>query len=229
MIRAFYTASSGLVAQSAKQDIIANNIANSNTPGFKRVRPIASSFAQTLEGSLANVKNGLRPAYPESQARSQIAGIQSGIDPTEGTLRNTGNALDFAIGGPGEFEINTPNGIKTTRNGSFQINSKNELCTSEGDLVQGQSGTITIPTDKWMLKPDGSIISNGNLIDKIKIIGGNPEKTMLQQGFVEGSNVNIVSEMVGMITNMRGFEANQKVITSVDQTLEKLINEVGKV
>jgi len=93
----------------------------------------------------------------------------------------------------------------------------------------GQNGPITMPDGKWDVGRDGAINVDGSVVDTIKISGAEPGKTQLLQGHLENSNVNVVSEMVEMITNMRSFEANQKVLSSVDSTLDKLINEVGKV
>ena len=93
----------------------------------------------------------------------------------------------------------------------------------------GENGPIQLPDGEWQVGSDGTITdSSGSTIAKIKIVGGQPNTT-IKQGCLEEANVNIVSEMVDMIANMRSFEANQKVVQSVDGTLDKLISEVGKV
>lgn len=229
MIRAFHTAASGLVAQTVKQDIIANNIANAQTPGFKRQRVVAMSFAQALEQQAASLKFRERPPYPDSPARTPIVSAGEAVDPTQGHIRETGNRLEFALEGEGAFEISTPQGIRHTRNGRFQVNTAGELCTADGAKVQGQSGTIYVPQGEWSVGKDGTITTETGPVDKIRIVGSTNGNTSVLQGYLEESNLNIVSEMVQMIANMRSYEANQKVVSSVDQTLDKLINEAGRV
>lgn len=231
MIRAFYTASSGLVAQTIKQDLIANNIANVNTPGFKRQKSVVASFGSELANQLATIEEkDSRPAYPGAPKGSQKVVMGSAVDSTQGQVVQTGNKTDFAIEGDGEFEISMNGKTGSTRAGNFQVNGKGELCTVDGALVMGDNGPIDrLPEDGWSVTAEGEIRDkNGAVIDKIKIVGGN-EKTAIQQGSLEQANVSIMREMVDMIANMRAYEANQKVVSSVDGTLDKLINEVGKV
>jgi flagellar basal-body rod protein FlgG len=227
MIRALYTASSGLVAQANKQDTIANNIANAQTAGFKRQKVVTSSFAQQLENQLVTAKDRERPPYPDSPVAPVIVHAASAQDNTEGPIRNTGNLFDFAIDGPGAFQVSTTSGTKLTRAGNFRLDSEGELCTADGGKVLGESGPIRISGDKWEVNSDGEITVDGANVDKIKIVGGEEGRTKLMQGSIEGANVNIVREMVDMITNIRSFEANQKVISAVDGTLDKLINSAG--
>lgn len=225
MIKALRSASSGMVVQSLKQDIIANNIANAQTPGFKRSKLVAESFAQTLQNTTASL---IRTNYPNSPVGTVIAQANAALDTSQGSIRNTENKLDFAISGPGAFEIATPNGTQLTRAGNFQINSLGELCTTDGYRVQGQAGSIRIADGNWNVTENGTIVLNGQPIDQIKIVGAQNNTTVLQ-GHLEESNLNIVREMVEMISNLRSYEANQKVISFTDHTLDKLINEVGRV
>ncbi|MHB9035454.1 MAG: flagellar hook-basal body protein [Armatimonadota bacterium] len=227
MIRALYTASSGLVAQANKQDTIANNIANAQSPGFKRQKVVTSSFAQELESQLVTAKERERPPYPDSKVNPVVVRAESAQDNTEGPIRNTGNAFDFAIDGPGSFQVSTSNGTKLTRAGNFRLDSDGEICTTDGAKVLGESGPIRIPDGNWEVNPEGEITVDGANIGKIKIVGGEEGRTKIMQGSIEGANVNIIREMVDMITNIRSFEANQKVISAVDGTLDKLINSAG--
>lgn len=229
MIKAFYTAASGMVAQSLKQDVIANNIANAQTAGFKKERLVYSSFADELQSRMARVSDDSSSAYSGTSVSGVKVKAEEAVDNTEGSITPTGNNLDFAIDGPGEFVLKTAKGTKLTRQGNFMVNAKNQLCSSDGSLVQGEKGAITIPSGNWSVGQDGTINVDGSVVDTIKVIGSQKNKTQVLQGKLEGSNVSVVGEMVDMITNMRAFETNQKVITSVDQTLDKLINEAGKV
>ncbi|MCE5197851.1 MAG: flagellar hook-basal body protein [Armatimonadota bacterium] len=230
MIRAFYTASSGLVAQSLKQDVIANNIANAQTPGFKRQKLVAASFAQELENQMSGTALSTKPPYPNSSVAPVTVQVEESLDPTQGPIKQTGNQLDFAIDGPGAFEVQSGSGTTYTRAGNFRLDADGELATADGEKVLGDSGPIRIPEGTWEVAADGTITSNGSAVGKIKIVGARDDgSTSLLQGSIEGANVNIVREMVDMITNVRAFEANQKVISSVDGTLDKLINSAGNV
>ena len=229
MIRALYSAASGMVATSAKQDVIAHNIANASTPGFKRRSVVEASFPQTLRGEIDEIgKRQPQPRYPDVCVDPVNVTVETAVDNSEATAIDTGNPRDLAIKGPGAFEINTPSGTATTREGRLFIDSDGDLATSAGKL-QGQSGPIKAPRDEWTVGRDGSVVSKGAVVDRIKITGAKDGEYGVLQGAVEGSNVNIVSEMVAMIANLRQYEANQRVITSVDHTLDKLINEAGKV
>lgn len=230
MIKALYTASSGMVAQSTRQDVIANNIANAQTPGFKRERVVSVSFRQTLDATTAALSASSRPPYPNSPIQSTLVNVEQANDNSDGALRSTGLPLQFAIEGTGTFEVGSGASARQTRNGSFIVDADGEMATPDGDKVQGQSGAIRMPQGEWSVTADGTIVdARGNQIDKIKINGADTTKTRVMQGYLEDSNVNIVREMVDMITNMRSYEANQKVLASVDGTLDKLINEAGKV
>lgn len=229
MIKGLYTASSGLVAQTIKQDVIANNIANAQTPGFKRQKVVSASFAEALDNRMSRLTIEGQPKYPRESVRTTQALAQADLDGSQGPVHQTGNNFDFAIEGPGAFEIITSSGSRLTRNGSFRVGADNHLCTAEGEQVMGENGPITLPKGEWSVNPDGTITSDGVHIDTIKITGEEQGKTRIMQGHLEATNVNVVREMVDMITNMRSFEANQKVITSIDSTLDKLINDAGRV
>jgi flagellar basal-body rod protein FlgF len=138
-----------------------------------------------------------------------------------------------------------------TRDGAFKISPDKQLQTRDGYAVMGENGPISLENDKFSVEPDGTIVQNGKTVDKLKMkeftdtatlrkFGSNlvtttdqsQEKAFsgaVQQGFVEQSNVNVVKEMVDMITVMRSYEANQKIIQAQDGTLDKAVNEVGSV
>ncbi len=137
-----------------------------------------------------------------------------------------------------------------TKDGAFAINAANQLVTKDGDLVLGQNGPITLETGDFAIDSKGNIVQNGTIIDTLRITQFN-DATMLKkygnnllentgsetseftgtvlQGYTEASNVNVISEMVDMITVMRAYEANQKILQAQDSTLEKVVNEVGVV
>ena len=228
MIRGLYSAASGLVAQSIKQDVMANNIANANTAGFKRLSVVDSSFAVVLREEAATLLDRQRPAYPNSAVDPVVVRVETAVDTTQGPIRSTENTMAIAIEGPGAFEISWGSGTRHTRAGSFSVDVDGDLCAG-GGKVQGQSGPIRAPDGEWRVGTDGSITVDGAAVDRIKVAGAKDGKTAVRQYAVEESNVNIVNEMVQMIANLRSFEANQKVVSSIDHTLDKLINEAGRV
>jgi len=218
-----------MITQSLKQDVIANNIANAQTPGFRRQRVVSASFYDTLRNSTATLLDKQKPPYPDSTAQTVVVNAEEGVDTSQGPVHQTDNPCNFAIDGPGAFEVGTGASTRQTRNGSFVIDKDGELATTDGEKVMGRSGPIRIPKGSWSVNSTGAVISNGAVVDQIKIVGGDPAKTQVMQGYIEDSNVNIIREMVDMIANVRSFEANQKVVTDIDHTLDKLINEAGKV
>ena len=228
MIKALSTAAGGMVAGTLKQDVIANNIANSQTPGFKRQRAVVSSFHQTLNQSLVQVSANIDPHFSARMTQAAQVTVESVNDSSDGPVYATGNDLNLAINGSGTFEVADGVNIRQTRNGSFVIDEDGELATAQGEKLQGRSGAIKVPTEKWTVSPTGAIISGGSEVDQIAINGASPSSEIIQ-GSLESSNVSVIREMVDMISNLRAYEANQKVVASVDGTLDKLINEVGKV
>lgn len=171
----------------------------------------------------------------------------------QGSLTNSGNSLDLALKGNGFFTIETPEGERYTRSGEFTLDAEGFITTKEGYRVLGQNGPIQVSGKEVIIDENGTIFSDGAEIDTLKLAdfndytllkkvgdalyidasgdGGNSKEAegLIQQGFVEGSNVNSVKSMVEMITMLRSYEANQKVIRTHDEMLQKAANEVGRV
>lgn len=178
-------------------------------------------------------------------------------DYSEGMFVKTDSNTDLSIkdGRSAFFAVNVPgpqgNREMYTKNGSFVINNEGYLVNRDGYQVQGQNGPIRLTSDQFTVNSKGQIYQNGQLVDTLRVVqfadtttlkkyGENlveaPQGAQTQpftgqvlQGYIEGSNTNTIDEMVEMITVMRSYEANQKVIKAYDDTLDKVINEVGKV
>jgi flagellar basal-body rod protein FlgF len=224
----------GLEANAKALDIVANNLANINTAGFKRNIVFMESLKNAAE-------------VPEMTALPNTA-----FDFSQGDLEETGNKLDLAIDGRGLFTIQTENGIRYTRQGHFSRNAEGLLSTGDGDLVLGKSGPIPIEGN-FSIAEDGTVLSNGEAVSTLSLadiddvsqlkLEGNGLFSIKNQaaitereggyrvlsGFLEKSNVEPISEMVTMIELYRQFEANQRAIRAQDDTLEKAVNEIGKV
>ncbi len=264
MISGLYTAASGLVAQTEQQDVISNNLANVNTTGYKKDRALYITFPEVFLHRVQDEKAvipgaGLRDLMvPIGTVGKGVQLRVDGIKPSiteEGSFNNTDNKLDFAIKGNGMFVVNTPNGIRYTRDGSFSLDSDGRLVTKNGHAVLGQSGEIIVQGKDVHVDEGGRIFIDNAEMDTFRVAlfdsatplrkeGDNlfytldgqalaeddlVEETQVLQGFVESSNVNPVREMVEMITAFRAYEASQKAISAQDQTLDKAVNDVGRV
>ncbi|MDD4599870.1 MAG: flagellar basal-body rod protein FlgF [Negativicutes bacterium] len=248
MIRGIYAAASGMVAESTRNDVTANNLANANTAGFKKDIAVSRDFASVL---IQRINDGQSaPTIGSLGSGSQIdevATIHSG-----GAIRETGNDFDMALDGQGFFVIQTPNGLRYTRNGSFSRSGEGELVTGDGHRVLGQNGRpIAIAGDKLTVAADGAISVDGLELNRLQVVGFANEKQLtkegnslyaapngvqaqqaaatVNQGYLEMSNVNIVAEMINMITGFRAYEVNGKSVQAHDQLLDKAVNEVGRV
>ncbi|WP_378951013.1 flagellar basal-body rod protein FlgF [Pelosinus sp. sgz500959] len=246
MIRGLYTGASGMLAESMRTDVISNNLANANTAGFKKDVAVMKDFASML---ITRINDGAEAPVIGS------LGVGAEVDEVAtihsmGPVRTTGNDFDLAIEGKGFFAVETPRGIRYTRNGTFAKNARNQLVTQDGDRVLGENGPITITGGKMAVDNEGRISVDNQLVGKLQILEFDNEKQLtkegaslysatptqqgkasasgVRQGFLEMSNVNVISEMVNLISNYRAYEVNGKVVQSNDQLLDKAVNEVGK-
>ena len=235
MIKDLYTVASSMLPKLTYQQIVANNLANINTPGFKR----DGLFLETL------IQVGIPPQG------QQIGTIYTDFSP--GPLLKTERKLDLAIDGNGFFTIFGPEGEKYTRNGSFYRRPDGVLATVGGNPVLGENGIIVLPEGDPVVNKGGQIYVRGEYIDKLLITdfpqpyhlvksgsglfvpqnrsnGGYPaQNATVRQGFLEGSNVKPVEEMVNMLISYRQYQAAQRVIQTQDDALRKSVNEIGTV
>jgi flagellar basal-body rod protein FlgG len=247
MIKGIYTSEAAMRPKMTRMEVIANNLANINSTGFKRDRV----FLEML-----NESGGL----PED-GRNDLTGVKTrrAVDFTQGSLQPTGNTFDLAIQGRGFFAVSTPNGLRLTRNGHFQLTADGSLVTAEGFAVQGDKGNLVIPNiDKRQLmnitiNEAGEVISDREPLARLRIVDvANPDQLqkdhealfipseaqpatdvshdqiIVRQGFLEESNVDGIEEMIAMIELNRSFETDQKIIQSQDATLDRSL-DIGKV
>lgn len=251
MVRGLYTAYTGLMNQQYRLDTITNNLANSATTGYKKEGATAQAFDEMFA---IKVRDGSEDYINKriGQLSLGVKIGENYTDYTQGNLKQTENTFDLAIAGDGFFEISFTNkadvqSYKYTRDGSFTLTREGFLVTKDGDFVQGQNGNIQISTTaEVVIDAQGNIIENGEVTDKLKIVDfedynylkkygenmydkveGYTEKNAdyaIEQGYLEMSNTNVISEMVEMITITRAFETNQKFVQAADETLEKDVN-----
>ena len=221
---------SSIGALTQEFNIIANNMANVNTAGFKRR---CSDFVK----SMMDMQNRL------SQEPTSVVELNSSIDFSQGTLVQTGQPLDFAIFGKGFFVIETPEGARYTRNGSFHLNSNGQIVNSDQRIVAGQAGPITVPagfsSSQLIVSNDGTVSVGSAAIGKLQIVDfkenenklipvgfsclSMPDETIrpvaaenvsIRQGYQESSNVQIIDELVDLIMVSRLYEANMKLLSA---------------
>jgi flagellar basal-body rod protein FlgG len=234
MIQSLYTAASGMVAHQSRMDVLANNLANVDTPGFK-------ADLVTIDQSVIP-QDGLSESIP---AMSTVEVGRRGLNGTAGVLKNTGNRLDLAITGPGLFVVETPQGERYTRAGNFIRDAEGFLATSDGYRVLGTGGPVRVPDGGLVVDATGRlgggqtlrIASGADLVKTGANLfapteGGQPPtdlaEGMVSQGQIEGSNVNVVMTMVEMLATMRTYEAYQKTIQALDQTVGQAANDLGR-
>lgn len=257
MVRALYTAYTGMINEQYRMDIITNNMANADTCGYKQEGVTNQSF-----DSMLAVKIHDESEYYYDRVIGDVSlGVKMGevyTDFSQGSIRETGNPYDLAISGDGFFSLrvtdrNGNDSIKYTRAGEFQITSDGYIVDADGNHLQGDNGDIQISTDSVdvVINGAGEIYEDGALTGQVSLtdfedynylskfgntmytaVDGAVEKEAaggIEQGWTEQSTVNIVSEMVNLITITRAYETNQKMISNADRMLDQAVNSVGKV
>jgi flagellar basal-body rod protein FlgF len=265
LIRGLYTAASGALVAQSMADNVANNLANVDTSGFKQTL-LQIQSAPTLDIYRIQTDPGQSPhrATPGVSVAPHVGELGTGAwvydtpeNFAQGALQGTGNTYDLAVtGSPNAFfTIQTPQGIRYTRDGQFAIDANNNLTTLDGNLVMGQNNqpiTLLPALGKATIGPDGTISQAGQPLGQIELTGFNNLLSLrkegdnnfvdtgnaqpgapgvnagIQQGFLEKSNGNIVSSMVDLITAERWFDANERSIKTQDDATNQLIGNVAK-
>ena len=260
MIRSLFTGATGMIAQQMNVDVIANNIANVNTSGYKKSRvDFGDLLYQTIKAPGTEVASGFQTP----------TGIQVGlgVKPSatqkifgQGDFINTENPLDLVIEGEGFFQVQHPSGeILYTRDGSFRIDSEGQIVTADGFLLEpnltiptdtteitvGVDGTVSVlqagqttatslgQIDLARFPNDAGLLAKGKNLFAETAASGSPTTGTagengfgeINSGFLEGSNVELVEEMVNLIVAQRAFEANSNTITTADE-MARLINNM---
>ena len=225
----FRDAVHGAMMQERNMDIVTNNLANADTPGFKIDRLSFNDFMTR-------------------EVKTIFA---------QGSFKSTDSALDLAIGGDGFFQVQTPKGLRLTRNGSFKMTAQGTLVTSRGHQVMGAGGagiTLNPEGPRPTITSDGLIYQGNEQVGRIGLVKVNNTKDLekqganlyksatakpiqttpdtestLYQGVLEQSNVTVVRQMVNMISSFRAFESYQKAIRAMGEMDEKAATQVGRV
>ncbi len=225
MDRGIYIAASGMVTEMVRQDQIANDLANTSTPGYKQDRVTQSAFGAML---LSNTQTG----QPVGTIALGTMVDKQVTDMTGQPLVATGSPLDMGIAGNGFFAIKTPEGVRYTRNGSFEA-------AADGTLTDQLGNTVLGPTNQPIkVNPDGTVdaanvgifaLKNATKVGNSNFTGtvsGKPDGTV-HTGQIEGSGVDPTRVMVDMMTSLRAFESGQKVLNTLDETMGQAAGQVG--
>ena len=234
----YYAACTALMTQSQSLDVLANNLANASTPGYRAQHAI---FRSVL------AKSGAIPMSALNQATNDYGVLGgSSLDLSQGGLEHTGNELDFAIDGPGFFVVQTANGRYYTREGNFHV-ANGQLVTSDGSAVMGDHGVIPVVGMPVSVSADGTISVNGAVAGQLKIVDFKPgtdleslgnayysapknseipaTKAEIRQGVIEQSNVNPIANAVDLITVQRYFDLAEKALSLFDSQFNRTATE----
>jgi flagellar basal-body rod protein FlgF len=226
MDRGLYIAASGMLAEQIRQDQIANDLANAATPGYKSDRTAQREFGELL---LTNRASGATVGGQSTAV--QVDDIETDFSPKPS--RDTGEPLDFAIAGEGFFAVRTAQGVRYTRNGQFTVSPEGLLVTAQGDPVLGRGGRTVRVGDDGRMDPRGLDVvrlenprkEGDSLVSGTPAGGGGAGQ--VRAGALEASGSDAARSMVDMIASLRAFEAGQRVIRTIDDTLAKSATQVG--
>lgn len=247
MIRSLYSSVSSMITLENQQTVISNNLANANTNGYKSDSLISKSFDEVY---IANKESGVLGTL---SLGAEIDTVSKAF--TQGDLKNTSKASDFAINGRGFFVVQRGNQYLYTRDGSFTVGVNGTLISNSGDSVMGRNMNTGI-IEPIFVGNNGYVLGDNNILsveglgnyeiltadfenyNTLEAVGDNyyfgenpimDSVVNIYQGYTENSNVNITNEMVNMMTTLRNFESSQSIFKMIDGTLEIAANSLGKV
>lgn len=256
MLRGIYTSVSSMLNLQERQSVLTNNMANLKTNGYKEDKLISKSFDEMTLSNNDNYKNGVptKQVLGGLSFGTKIDEVSTNFK--QGTFVETENNSDFALNGSGFFQVRDYGGnVFYSRDGSFKVNSQGDLVTNGGHNVMGINNAtgslepINVGNGKMTITPSNELVVEGGNSYKFSIVdfndykklkkvgdnlysGANPVNTnkySVKQGYVEGSNVDYISAMAEGMETIKEFEANQKVIQTIDSTLKQIANEIGSV
>ena len=256
MVKGLYTAYTGMINEQHRMDTLTNNLANSTTVGFKKEGSTSQSFESVLAYKLK--ASSVAPNIPHRVGINNpgVKIGENYTDYSQGSFQITENTYDLALSGDGFFNIEFTSksgetSTKYTRDGSFTLTEDGYLVTKDGDYVMGNNGRIRLdPVKDTRIDYQGNIYQDETVVDKVKVTdfedynylkkygenlydaveGANfrDANYKIHSGYLEMSNVNIVTEMVDLIAVTRQYESNQKIIRSIDDTLEIASTQLGR-
>lgn len=256
MLRGMYSSISAMISLQASQSVITNNMANINTTGFKGETLVSKSFDELVLSNRDKYINGQGKKQKLGSLNPGVRIDETVTNYTQGTIVSTDNDTDFAINGKGFFTIEDRDGNRRyTRDGGFKVNSMGYLVTTSGDSVLGINQAtnalepIYVGNQKISMDNNNNILLDSRMAYRFNIVDfqdynalnkvgenlfeGNNEVAAndynVQNRVKETSNVDLIDVTSALMSNMRAFEANQKVVQIMDSTLSKIANEIGSI
>ncbi len=246
MSRALYSVVSGGLAELSRLDVVAQNLANASTSGYK---------AQELvfEVKPAKARGSSLAGLTMQRASAQVLERATVTDFSQGPIERTGNPLDVALAGEGFFVVATARGDRFTRAGSLTITPEGKLATAAGHALQGDSGDLTLPPGKVEIAEDGLVSVDGNPAGRIRVVTFEktnrlvregeslfaagpqppvdppPGQVRIVQGAVEKANVSVIRSLVDMVETTRAFDAYMRAIQRMDSINGRAIGDLGRV
>jgi len=223
-------------------DAISQNMVNVATPGFKRAIPVSNTFGNFLSAAESTTSAALDTTLSPN--------VRTVVDVTAGPVKQTGRSTDLAIMGEGYFELGTPTGPAYSRAGSFHLDATGRLVGEGSHPVQGLSGDIVLNGSAFAIDANGNVTQDGEFVDQLKQVefaqphemlkgtdgllrpahgeGVQASNPQVQVGYLEGSNVSPMREMVTMLETTRHFESAQKLFQGYDEALGTAIQKLGE-
>ncbi|MCM1134297.1 MAG: flagellar hook-basal body protein [Clostridium sp.] len=258
MVKGLYTAYTGMINEQHRMDVLTNNLANAATNGYKKEGATSQSFDSILGYKIKDVTEGYGTSKKMGYHNPGVKIGEGYTDFSEGGFKTTGNTFDLALSDRGFFAVEFANksgepSVKYTRDGNFALTQDGRLVTRDGDAVLDSNGSpIQIdPLLETTINRSGEIIQNGRVAATIQVadfadynylerygenyfqpIEGAEEQEapgQVYSGYLETSNMSVVTEMVNMITVARAYDSNQKLITTFDSTLDIAANQLARV
>lgn len=258
MLRGLYTAYTGMLNEQHRMDTLTNNLANASTVGFKKEGATSQAFESILTVKVKDQSVGTKNVERMGRNNPGVRIGENYTDYTQGSFRITDNTYDLALAGEGFFAIEFTNkagetSTMYTRAGQFTLNREGYLVTEDGDYVlDTQNRRIRLNTlAETKISDDGTISQNGVNVARIQVTDFEDYNYLekygetyyrpvegakttnasaeVKSGYLEMANVQIVSEMVNLISITRAYESSQKIIQTYDSSLEIATNQLGKV
>ncbi|MFA9560205.1 flagellar hook-basal body protein [Evansella sp. AB-rgal1] len=272
MLRGLYAAGAGMIAQQRRQEMLSNNIANANTPGYKADQASLRAFPNQLIQAMGTGQSRVTGSYRVGELTTGVYMQEKIPNFRQGDIQETYNTTDIAIlqgvmpqneaGQSAVLVYNIENNegeLRFTRNGNFTIDGNGFLTTSQGNYILDTDGNrIDVGNENFQVRANGEIIDgNEQFIAQLNVSMvqdptqlvkegsgllrydgenevvsaiNNPNVTFqLQQGFLERSNVDAAQTMTEMMSALRSFEANQRVLQAYDRSMERAVNDVGRI
>jgi flagellar basal-body rod protein FlgG len=252
VIRGLYTAASGMLSAMRRMELVTNNLANAQTVGFKQDRSALSTFDEVMI-----LQDGTPGAATNDQELGQLGmaavAEEPMIDFTQGAIQETGREFDLALEGPGFFTVQTPDGVRYTRDGGFTRDALGRMMTTEGHLLLDTAGNpITIPGGKVTVNKDGTVRVENQPLAQLNVVefsldqplrkvgsnqfaprndGDQPRAsagTAVHQGSIEVSNLDMAGAQTTMMELQRAYQASQRLIQYQDEMVGRAVNEIAR-